>query len=66
MSMAWEWKKDEHQAIGWYKKAAEQGHAVAQLNLGWIYANSPSRKNWEQAVYWYKQAAEQGDPPRPV
>ena len=35
---------------------SEQGHAVAQLNLGWIYANSPSRKNWEQAVYWYKQA----------
>ncbi|MFR1412078.1 MAG: tetratricopeptide repeat protein [Akkermansia sp.] len=26
------------------QKAAEQGHAVAQLNLGWIYANSPSRK----------------------
>ena len=40
----------------------DRGHAVAQLNLGWIYANSPSRKNWEQAVYWYKQAAEQGDP----
>ena len=30
--------KDAVQAVAWYRKAAEQGHADAQSNLGWLYA----------------------------
>jgi TPR repeat protein len=27
--------KDQAEAARWYRKAAEQGHAEAQNNLGW-------------------------------
>jgi TPR repeat protein len=30
--------KDAKQAVYWYKKAAEQGYAGAQYNLGVMYA----------------------------
>ena len=42
-------------------KAAEQGHAEAQLNLGWMYQfgrNVP--QNYEEAIKWFRKAAEQG------
>jgi len=26
-------------SVEWYRRAAEQGHADAQYNLGWMYAN---------------------------
>ena len=29
--------KDHQQAVSWYRKAAEQGNAAAQNNLGWAY-----------------------------
>lgn len=42
-------------------KAAEQGNAVAQFGLGFIYANGKGvPQNYTQAVYWYQKAAEQG------
>ncbi len=31
--------KDYVEAVKWYRKAAEQNHAVAQVNLGVCYAN---------------------------
>ena len=31
--------KDEAEAVKWYRKAADQGYATAQFNLGVIYAN---------------------------
>ena len=45
-----------------YKKAADQGDAEAQYNLGDAYrlgAGVP--EDYEQAVYWYRKAADQGD-----
>ena len=27
--------QDNEQAVAWYRKAADQGYAVAQYNLGW-------------------------------
>ena len=30
--------KDDAEAVKWYKKAVEQGHAGAQRNLGVMYA----------------------------
>jgi TPR repeat protein len=47
--------------VKWYRLAAEQGHAQAQLNLGFCYENGngvPEDK--VEAVKWYRLAAEQG------
>ena len=50
------------EAVKWYRKAADQGHAKAQYNLGWCYANGEGvAKNISEAVKWYRKAAEQGD-----
>ena len=44
------------------KKAAEQGLAPAQVNLGLAYDSGKGvKKDDEKAVDWYKKAAEQGD-----
>ena len=49
------------EAAKWFRKAAEQGHATAQNNLGVCYENGRGvAKNRLQAMKWYTQAAEQG------
>jgi len=49
------------QAVYWYRKAAEQGHADAQFNLGIFYREGIIvNQSHEQAAYWYRKAAEQG------
>src|SRR6516165_2457660 len=48
-------------AVGWYQKAAEQGSAIAQYNLGDMYRigeGVPSDN--AAAASWYRKAAEQG------
>ena len=45
----------------WYRKAADQGLAQAQNNLGLCYYNGEGvPKDFKQAVYWWKKAADQG------
>ena len=45
-----------------YRKAAEQGDAQAQFNLGLCYANGDGvQKDLTQAVFWLRKAADQGD-----
>ena len=45
----------------WYRKAAEQGHAHAQFNLGLMYSKGKGEEqNYEEAVKWYNKAADQG------
>jgi hypothetical protein len=40
--------------VYWYQKAADQGYAKAQYNLGVMYANDKGvLKDAKQAVYWY-------------
>ena len=40
---------------------AEQGHAQAQVNLGWCYESGTEvEKDEQKAVEWYQKAAEQG------
>lgn len=52
---------DEEDALKWYRKAAEQGHAEAQFELGGRYWIGWSvEKNAEEAAKWYQKAAEQG------
>ena len=44
-----------------YRKAAEQGDATAQFNLGVIYDNGRGvPQDFKQAVAWWRKAAEQG------
>ena len=54
--------KDDAQAVAWYRKAAEQGNAGAQNNLGLMYKRGRGvAKDDVQAVAWSRKAAEQGD-----
>jgi uncharacterized protein len=50
------------QAGQWYRKAAEQGHALAQFNLGVMYSRGQGvERNKELASFWITKAAERGD-----
>lgn len=54
-------RKNEAEAVRWYRKAAEQGYARAQYNLGEMYKNGRGvPRNEAEAVKWYRQAAKQG------
>ena len=55
-------RKDDTEAVKWYRKAAEQGYAEAQYNLGVMYADGRGvTKSEDDAVKWYRKAAENGD-----
>jgi hypothetical protein len=48
--------------VRWYRKAADQGNANAQYNLGVAYDNGEGvLKDEAEAVRWYRKAAEQGN-----
>lgn len=52
---------DPELAAGWFFRAAEQGYADAQFNLGLMYANGEGvEKDMAQAVELFRKAAEQG------
>jgi len=54
-------KQDHAEAVRWYRKAAEQGHAGAQYNLGVMYLNGQGvRQDHAEAARWFRKAAEQG------
>ena len=45
----------------WYRRAAEQGLADAQYNLGVTYIIGKGvPQDYAEAVYWFRQAVEQG------
>jgi len=53
--------KDEVEAVKWYRKAADQGYAAAQFNLGLMYEYGRGvAKDEVEAVKWYRKAADQG------
>ena len=46
----------------WFRKAAEQEHAQAQVNLGIMYQLGQGvSQDYTKAAEWYRKAAEQGD-----
>ena len=52
---------DYSEAVEWFRKATEQGHAGAQNYLGNCYYNGLGvPKDYSEAVKWYRKAAEQG------
>ena len=55
-------EKNYSEAVKWYRKAAEQGDADAQFNLGACYfLGNGVEKNDSEAVKWWRRAAEQGN-----
>lgn len=49
------------EAFQWYLKAAQQGNAIAQNNLGFMYANGHGvTQNYQEAFKWYLKSAQQG------
>ncbi len=54
--------QDYAQAMIWFRKAADQGEADAQFNLGVMYENGQGvAQDYAQAVAWYRKAADQGE-----
>lgn len=50
--------RDQKQAAAWYSKAADQGYAVAQYNLGVIYERGQGvRQDYARANMWFNLAA---------
>ncbi|KAG0232610.1 hypothetical protein BGW41_001771, partial [Actinomortierella wolfii] len=50
------------EAVAWYRKAADQGDAGAQYNLGYMYRNGRGVEQSNiEAVAWYRKAADQGN-----
>jgi uncharacterized protein len=53
--------QDHATAMSRHRKAAEQGDAFAQYNLGIMYANGRGApQDYAVAVEWYRRAADQG------
>ena len=54
--------EDDREAVKWYRKAAEQGDALAQNNLGLMYANGEGvPEDDREAVKWYQRAVTNPD-----
>jgi hypothetical protein len=54
--------EDNTAAIDWYTRAAEQGDAMAQNNLGAMYDEGEGTSmNDKEAVKWYRLSANQGN-----
>ena len=56
--------QNDAEALTWFRKSAESGHAPAQVTLGLIYREGSRgvKKDPEHAVDWFRKAANQGDP----
>lgn len=50
-------KKNDSEAMAWYRKSAEQGYTRAQCNLATMYVNA---QKYNDALDWFSKAAAQG------
>ncbi len=54
-------ERDHEEAVGWYRRAAEQGDVDVQFYLGRMYEHGlGEEQDVRQALMWYELAAEQG------
>ena len=53
-------ERNDKIAAVWFEKAANQGNAEAQYQLGNLYENSQLPKDYGLAASWYHKAAQQG------
>jgi TonB family protein len=55
-------EKNYSMALTWFRKAADQGDAAAQNNVGWLYQNGWGvQQDYSKAMAWYRKAADQGN-----
>ena len=55
-------EQDYKEAMKWYQKAAAQGNAIAQKNIGYLYDQGKGvEQDYEEAMKWYQKAADQGN-----
>ncbi len=55
--------QDDTEAVAWFRKAADQGDAIAEFLLGNQYANGKGvPQDYTEAMIWFQRAAEQGHP----
>jgi TPR repeat protein len=65
VAIAFDWGRggeaqDFAQAMTWYRKAADQGYARAQNNIGHLYDHGQGvKQDYAQAMIWYRKAADQ-------
>ena len=53
--------EDDAEGVKWYRKAADQGLALAQAKLGLKYDTGEGvPQDYAEAVEWYRKAAERG------
>ena len=54
-------RRDYGEAVRWYRRSADQGHALGQAFLGFMYSNGRGvQQDYGEAVRWYRRSAEQG------
>jgi tetratricopeptide (TPR) repeat protein len=55
--------KNYSEAMRWYRMAAEQGDAAAQISVGSLYADGRGvPQNYPEAMQWFRKGADQGNP----
>ncbi len=55
-------RRDDAEAVSWYRKAAGQGLAAAQAELGFLYYTGHGvHLDYAEAAAWWRKAARQGD-----
>jgi len=48
---------DPAEAVSWFRRAADQGHGLAQRDLGFLYEQGRSiRQDLQEAYFWYSLA----------
>ena len=53
--------QDYSEAMRWFRKAADQGDALAQNNVGWLYAKGQGvPRDLSEARVWLQKAAAGG------
>ena len=56
-------RRDYAEAVRWYRRSADQGHALGQAFLGFMYSNGRGvQQDYGEAVRWYRGSADQGHP----
>jgi TPR repeat protein len=55
-------RQDYKEAMNWHRRAAAQGHAEAQTNIGMLYMDGEGvEQDHAEAAKWFLLGAEQGD-----
>lgn len=55
-------EQNDAEALHWYRKVSEQGHAIADDRIGVFYENGRGGtiQNYLEAIKWYKKSGERG------